>query len=271
MNGVVLLRAVVDREAPTDLGQIILDAPSLAALCQAIDWRKSAGGVLTGLTVGPQSWDGALREALALGLDSAGRIAAPEDGGLDIAATAAALAAAIPSDTCSVFAGSAATDSGSGLLPAALAGVLDWPLIAGVIRARQVEELVEVEAIAGPGRRHTYRVAGPVVLEGARLSPPPVYAPLARRLAAARATIRLAEPGTAGLRSIERSTFLGYGPGRPRTKHLLKPSAAAKPGDRLSQLMSGGAQRTGSKLSGDSADLARQLAELLGKAGVLPR
>ncbi len=271
MNGVVLLRAVADRESAADPAPLILDAPTVGALCQALEWRRSAGGRLTGIAVGPVSWEGAIREALALGLDGVAQIVTDEGQSHDVAWTAAALAASITPDTHVIFAGSAASDFGTGMLPAAVAGVLDWPLLADVVRATQVGGFLEAEVIAGPGKRRTYQTAVPAVLAGARLPPPPVYPPLARRLAAARASIDRRQPDEACLPSSERSIFIGYGPGRPRTKHLLRPSSAARPGDRLSQLMAGGPKRSGSKLSGDAADLARQLADLLEEAGLLPR
>jgi electron transfer flavoprotein alpha/beta subunit len=268
VTGGVLLRAVPDREAPGGEAPLLLDAPSQTAVCQAVEWRKSSGEKLTGVAVGPREWEAALRQALALGLDSAERIETAEEMP-DIAATAAAIAASLPDDACLVFAGSAASDCGSGTLPAALAGVLDWPLISGVVWARQTAEGLEVEAVAGAGKRALYRFAGPAVLSAAWLGPPAVYAPLARRLAAGRAAIAVREAGAAAS-AAERCLLLGFGPGKPRTKRLIQPSAAARPGDRLSQLMAGGGRRAASKLSGDAEDLARQLLALLGKAGLLP-
>jgi electron transfer flavoprotein alpha/beta subunit len=211
-----------------------------------------------------------LREALALGAGAALRVETPDGEAGDIAWTARALAAAMPSDTAFVFAGAASSDHGSGLLPAALAGCLDWPLVADVVRATHAEGRLQAEVNAGGGVRCIYETEGPAVIVAAAVPPPPVYAPLAKRLAAARVQVQLREAVTDGPAG-ERSRFLGYGPGKPRTKHLLKPSASARAGDRLSQLMSGGPQRQSSKLSGDAADLATQLAEILERSGVVPR
>jgi electron transfer flavoprotein alpha/beta subunit len=270
MNAVVLVRAVVDAEAAGS-PQVTLDAPSVAALCQALDWRGPSDATLTALASGPPDWEPALREALALGAAAAVRVEVAEGGAVDIAWTARALAGAMPSDTAFVFAGAAASDHGSGVLPAALAGCLDWPLISDVVRATHTEGRLQAEVDAGAGVRCTYETEGPAVIVAAPVPPPPVYAPLAKRLAAARISIQAREAITNGAAAGECSRFLGYGPGKPRTKHLLKPSASARAGDRLSQLMSGGAQRQSSKLSGDAADLARQLADLLERSGLLPR
>jgi electron transfer flavoprotein alpha/beta subunit len=267
MKAVVLLRATVDPEIET----LALDGPSIAALCQALEWRKASGAHLSGLAAGPKAWEAPLRDALALGLDAAERVATPDGEWCDVAWTATALVAALPADTGLIFAGAHASDSGSGALPAALAGILDWPLVADVVRANDASGSLVVETAGGAGLRRTFRVSGPAVLVAAPLPPPPVYAPLARRLAAGRATIEVREPDAAALPAPGRFSLLSYGPGRPRTKHLLKPSSAARPGDRISQLMAGGPQRSSSRLSGDSADLARQLIDLLASSGLLTR
>jgi electron transfer flavoprotein alpha/beta subunit len=267
MSAVVLVRGIVAPWEPEQ--RIALDAPSVVALCQALEWRAVSGARLTALTAGPVAWEAALREALALGADAAVRVDVPDGGPVDIAWTARALAGAIE-DAAVVFAGAAASDCGSGLLPAAVAGCLDWPLMTGVVRVADAGGRLRAEVNAGAGARRVYECDAPAVLVSAGLVPPPVYAPLARRLAAGRASIRSLEPETA-LAPDGRSLFAGYGPGKPRTKHLLKPSATAQPGDRLSQLMAGGVQRSGSKLSGDAADLARQLVALLERSGLLTR
>ena len=271
MKGVVLLRGVLDREAQPAKGRVVLDGPSVVALGQAVEWRRTAHTSLTGVAVGPQSWETALRDALALGLDTADLVVTDDEGEVEVARTAAALAGVIGLDQQIVFAGSAASDSGSGAVPAALAGILDWPLLSNVVWARQMDDVLQAEAIGGPGRRKAYEIRGPCVMAAARLALPPLYPPLARRLAAARAQIGHSEPDFdgAGLPPRPRIEFLGYGPGRPRTRYLLKPSAAAKPGDRLSQLMYGGVTRSGSKLDGDAGDLAKQLAALLEDSGFL--
>jgi electron transfer flavoprotein alpha/beta subunit len=270
MRGVVLLRAVEDREqAPGAPAHLLLDEPSMVALGQALHWRSSSGGRLLGLSAGPAAWESVLRDSLALGLDDVTRVAVDEGGEADVASTADAIASALPGDTRAVFAGCAATDHGSGTLAAALAGVLDWPLLTDVTAASGSAEALVAEVRAGAGRRRTYEVKGPAILAAAKGAPPPLYPPLARRFAAAKASIDVIQVELGS--SEARLSFLGFGPARPRTRHLLKPDTGARAGDRLSQLMSGGAQqRSGSKIGGEAPDLARQLADVLDKAGLLP-
>ncbi len=53
-------------------------------------------------------------------------------------------------------------------------------------------------------------------------------------------------------------------------RHLITPEASTNPGDRLRQLMSGGAQRQSTATaSGDPAAMARQLADLLAARGLI--
>lgn len=267
MKAAVLLRAIPDPESPPgEKRPLLLDAPSLVALSQALDWRRSAAGTLTGLALGPASWEAALREALALGLDEIERVAPFDDREPDLHWVAAALARALPDGTRLIFAGSAASDGGSGALPAALAGILDWPLLSDVTGVKQEVDGLQVDVRLGAARQRTYSVAAPAVLAAARVQPPSLYPPLARRFAASRASIEVIECAPA---EEPRTELLGYGAARPRTKHLLRPDTRAKAGDRLSQLMSGGAQqRSGSKIGGEVADLARRLADILERAGL---
>jgi electron transfer flavoprotein alpha/beta subunit len=273
MIGVVLVRAVADTEAP--LGgadrRLILDPGSLVALGQALSWRAGVGdGRLAGLSAGPDSWDQPLREALALGLDEVRRVALDGDLYTDVASTAAALAMAVPADLTAIFAGCSAADHGSGALPAALAALLDLPLVSEVTALRVEGGNVFAKVRAGGGRYVTYRVEEPAMFVAAALPPPPLYPPLASRLAAQRAAIGLCELPSDSARPAAQTRFLGFGPARPRTRHLLTPQASAPAGDRLSQLMAGGMSgRTADKLAGSGADLARGLVDLLEREGLL--
>jgi len=284
VSAVVLLRAVPDPEASDPSASLLLDAASLVALGQALAWRNGGNGArLIGLAAGPPAWEPALREAIALGVDEVRRVwSAGFAAANDAVATAAALAGAMPADAALVFAGPPAGDHGSGALAGALAEVAGWPLLAEVtaVEARDGSVLARVKEKAS--RRRTYRVDGPAVLVAAQVPPPPLYPPLARRLAARNAAIAETTP-TAGptfgrLRTqlvdgaAGRFEVVGYGPARPRTRHLLQPDASANAGDRLRSLMGGGMAARGgsaSALRSEGASVTKQLVDLLAKEGLL--
>jgi electron transfer flavoprotein alpha/beta subunit len=270
VTAVVLLRAVLDSEPSAPGRRLLLDAPSLAALALALGWRRRDAGTLIGLAAGPEAWEPALRDGLALGLDTVTRVDM-DSGGADVVSTATALAGAIPPGTRLVVAGAAASDHGSGALPGAVAGILDRPLLSEVTALSAAGDGLRVETKAGAGRFRVYEVEAPVVLvAAARGGAQSLYPRLASRLAAARATIETVRPAGSG-HGGSRLRVLGTGPGRPRTRRLLKPQAGASSGERLGQLMAAGARRgSGSRIEGEVAALARQLVEVLEGNGFLP-
>lgn len=271
MNAAVLLRAVFDEGLAGGVRRstIALDAPSCDAIVVALGLRSLWGGALHGIAAGPAGWDPALRDALALGLDNASRVWSEEALEGDLLADAGALAAAIPPGTALVIAGSAASDHGSGLLPFAIAERLGWPAIENVTAIGSPGGIPVVQVRARSGRRLTCRLPEHAVLVAAPGQRLP-YPPVARRLAATKATIPgvapAAEPGQAPRWRID-----GYGPARPVTRHLLRPSASANAGGRLRQLMSGGSGATpgASRSLSAGEDIAVQLASLLAREGVL--
>ncbi|GMV84559.1 MAG: hypothetical protein AMXMBFR80_04170 [Dehalococcoidia bacterium] len=271
MNAAVLLRAVVDEGLAGGVrgSTVALDAPSCDAIVLALGGRSLAGGMLHGIAAGPPGWDPALRDALALGLDSVCRVWGEEAVEGDVLVHAEALAAALPAGVALVIGGSAASDHGSGLLPFAIAERLGWPAIENVTAMGSLGGVAVVQVRARGGRRLTCRLPERAVLvaaPGQRLPYPAVARKLAARKAAIAEFAPAAGPGRAARWRIE-----GYGPARPVTRHLLRPSASANAGGRLRQLMSGGAGAS----SGASASLnagegiAVQLADLLAREGLL--
>ncbi len=276
MNVAVLLRVIVDPElaAGVERTMLRLDDPSLVALGLALSVRRQQSAVqLRGIAAGPPDWDHALQEALALGLDSVERAWSDGFESADLVATASAIAQAIPDDTDLLFAGSAATDHGSGILPAAVAELLGWPLLGDVGTVHcQADGEMTATVRAGGGRQRLYRLPDRAVLTAARMPAPALYPRLARRFVARKSAVPVRAPASHAF--VEGATGrMGppeYGPARPLTRHLLQPSAAAKPADRLRQLMSGGMSNRGAKtLDADDGGVARQLADLLEKEGLL--
>jgi len=224
---------------------------------------------MRGVAIGPPEWDMPLRDAVSLGLDQVERLWGPSVAAGDIVAHARLLAGKVSADARAVIAGGVATDHGSGLTPFALAELLGWPVIERTIAAGIEGADLVVRSLAGGGRRITYRMPGQAVLVAASGRALP-YPTVARKVAARKATIDVsvpaAGPGTQASFEIE-----GYGPARPVTRHLLRPSTASGAGGRLRHLMAGGASPSGparGAMAGD-ASVATQLADLLDREGML--
>ncbi|MCA9821952.1 MAG: hypothetical protein KC482_02230 [Dehalococcoidia bacterium] len=270
MIATILLRAVRDPELARAYGggEFRLDDSSIDALVLALSARRS-GFVreLQGMAVGPPEWDVALREAISIGLDDVERVWTQELAEGDVPAHARALAARVTPDTRLVVAGRAASDYGSGLLAFALAEALNLPAMEQVIDVMRENDRMAIHVQARGGRRLTYAVPDRAVLIATRGNTAP-YPTVAQRLAARKAAVPVVSPcQTPALRAGLR--FEGFGPARPITRHLLRPSTSANAGGRLRQLMSGGATQSGSSQTLAGAGLGDQLADILAKEGFI--
>lgn len=267
MRAVVLLRAVPDREALVSPVPLVPDAPSLVAIHLAHSLRQAVPAlIIDGVFAGPAEWEPAMREALALDLESLSRLdISPE---ADVVTTARAIGAALSTDTSFVIAGAAATDHGSGLLPMALAEVLGLTFLGAVttIEARDGELAATVRGDAG--LRRSLRLPVPCVLQAAPAPAPALYPKLARKLAARKAAIPVVPAGDApGLTRID-----AYGPARPVTRTLFKPSTSARPADRMRQLMAGGMAKRGvAQTVAAETGAAAQLADAIEAQGFIQR
>lgn len=270
MSIVVLLRAVSDPELAGGIrgSSYRLDAPSEDAIALGLSLRSCSPAPMRGVAIGPPEWEMPLRDAVSLGLDEVERLWGPSPAAGDIVAHARLLACAVSADARAVIAGGGATDHGSGLIPFALAELLGWPVIERTIGAGIEGEDLVVRALAGGGRRTTYRMPAQAVLVAAsgRVLP---YPTVARKLAARRAAVPVVTPPAAHA-AEPAFTFEGFGPARPVTRHLLRPSTATGAGGRLRHLMAGGASQSPARGSMEAdAGVAAQLADLLDKEGLL--
>lgn len=261
MTIAVLLRAIDDPDLVHGVTGTTfrLDDPAATAVALALALRAlEPEARITGLAVGPPEWTPVLREVLALGVDRVECVWSSSLADADAVATARVLAAALPPDTQYVIAGSTAGDHGSGIVPAAVAECLGWPLLTGVstIAFEGSQRGLVAQVRAGGGRRRRYRLEPRVVVEAARQPPPPSYPPLARRLAARHAAIPCVEPAQDPARTV---TMLSMGPAWPRRRQLIQPSATANPAQRLRQLMSGGMSGGGQGATIDAARAAESL------------
>ncbi|GAB0057550.1 Electron transfer flavoprotein subunit beta [Candidatus Magnetaquicoccaceae bacterium FCR-1] len=93
--------------------------------------EQGAASTVIAVAIGPESWDGSLKTTLALGVDRAMRIAAPDD--LDPLPVARLLAAATRKEGASLLiTGRQAVDRDQGVVGLMTAGLLGWSQIAFV-------------------------------------------------------------------------------------------------------------------------------------------
>ncbi|BAK35446.1 electron transfer flavoprotein subunit beta [Microlunatus phosphovorus NM-1] len=143
----------------------ILDESSERALEVALSHAEVNDDVeILALCLGPESAATSARKAFAMGAHRVAHIADDALLGADIGLTAEALAAAIRQDGFDlVIAGSTATDGTSGMVPAALAELLDAALLSGLSAVD-----ISGEAVAGTritdGQVQQLRAAFPAVI-----------------------------------------------------------------------------------------------------------
>ena len=271
MSIIVLLRAVSDPELAGGIrgSSYRLDGPSEDAIALGLSLRACSPAPMCGVAIGPPEWDMPLRDAVSLGLAEVERLWGPSIAAGDVVAHARLLACEVSSNARTVIAGGGATDHGSGLIPFALAELLGWPVIERVIEAGIEGADLVVRSLTGGGRRTTYRMPGQAVLVAASGRALP-YPTVARKLAAQRAPVPVVTPPGAHA-AKPAFTLVGFGPARPVTRHLLRPSTTTGAGGRLRHLMAGGASSSGAARGTLAADasVATQLADLLDREGLL--
>ncbi len=134
--------------------ETIVNPLDLHAIEAAIAFRERHGGEVIALSMGPSSAIQALKEAVAMGCDTAVLVSGKEFAGSDTWATANALAAAVahlaPFDL--IIAGERATDGDTGQVGPALAAALGLPVASYVARLSDPEDgRVAVERLVEGG------------------------------------------------------------------------------------------------------------------------
>jgi len=116
------------RRLVRDPAQSILDTADEYSLEAALRLVEQHGGEVVALTMGPQPAEDALRRSMAMGAERAIQITDPALAGSDALATAKALAAVIKAENPDiVICATESTDAYSGMVPGALAELLDLP------------------------------------------------------------------------------------------------------------------------------------------------
>lgn len=128
------------------------------AVEQALRTKEAHGGTVTAVSLGPEGAREALKQALAMGCDSAVLLQDAAFDGADTLVVSAALAAAIRKiDAVDlVFFGRTSVDSDTGLTPAQTARFLAWPsltLVAAVLALDPASKSIEVERMLEESRQ----------------------------------------------------------------------------------------------------------------------
>ena len=114
--------------------ELDLNAYCRRAVAKGVELARATGGRCTAFTLGPESAEEVLREAVAWGADGGVLISDPAFAGSDSLATARSLAAALtregPFDL--ILAGRNSVDADTGQVGPALAELLDLPFLGGV-------------------------------------------------------------------------------------------------------------------------------------------
>jgi electron transfer flavoprotein beta subunit len=165
------------------------------AVEEAVRLVEAHGGSSTVLTLGPAAAEEQLRDAMALGMDSAVLLEGGE-GEWDPAATAAAIVEAIGSMETRfdlVLMGNEAADSGDYQVAVRVAHALGWPCVTG-IKGLAIDGGTALATREAPGGRETLAVDLPAVLsvkEGLNL---PRYPSLPGRLKAKKKPLTRLQP-----------------------------------------------------------------------------
>jgi electron transfer flavoprotein beta subunit len=259
-------------EAPDDLAHVA--SPIDLVACEAaLRVKEAAGGTVALYAAGPEAAEKGLRGALALGGDEAARVAFDGGGLAGGVRVARLLAAAIANSGTPdlVVCGTRSPDSGTGIVPAALAEYLGLPYVGGVVRIEPGREEIELERRLDGGRREVVR-ARPGLVVGVEPSLcQPRYPALLARRKAERAPIPVVTAADLGV--VDDAGPLqpaGLHPPRPRLAQLVAPPPSLSARERLAFILAGGAaqNRTPSRLSGATASVVEELLKFLQASGV---
>jgi electron transfer flavoprotein beta subunit len=199
--------------------------------------------------VGPPEAQATLAWAIGRGAARAARVWGEAVEGLDLAAKARIVAAAVRRISPDVVvAGERGLAGATGALPALAAAHLGWPCVDGVIRlAREGSELVVVRRLRG-GRREELEVPSPSVVTVTADSAEPRYVSLRARCDAAARGHETWTPADLGLADGDvraavrlRVHRIDWPRPRPRrTAAVAPPGGPRSAADRLRQLVGGG-------------------------------
>lgn len=167
MNILVCVKQTIDTAATVSVedgkisggdSPLVLNPWDEFAVEEALRTKEAHGGQVTALSLGPQEAREALKQALAMGCDSAVLVTDPAFEGTDSLATSKAIAAAIGKigEVDLVFFGRTTVDYDTGVTSAQVARRLGWPslsLVAAVVELDPSGKSITVERMLEDGRQ----------------------------------------------------------------------------------------------------------------------
>ncbi len=284
VNIVVCVKQIVDSSVPVEIDGAANDISSqdvawmlnpadLAAVRLAAAVRAVLNeGEVIALTIGPGQADAVLRKSMAFGAGRAVRLDAQGVNLLDANAVAHLLNAAVRHlEAALVLCGTQAADTMGGQTGAALAGLLEWPIVSSVTEAVQAGDnrsLVLRRRLDG-GRRQVVEVDLPAVVACVAGDAASYYPSLPQHRASLEAPIQILKPLDLGvtpmaIANVSHLKVIGITPPKPRPKKIFTPDSTLSAADRIKQIMSGGlTQRQSDTLEGSPRDVAAALVRQL--------
>lgn len=167
MNILVCVKQTIDTAATVSVedgkisggeSPLVLNPWDEFAVEEALRTKEAQGGQVTALSLGSQDAKEALKQALAMGCDSAVLVTDPAFEGTDSLATSKAIAGAITKmgDIDLVFFGRTTVDYDTGVTAAQVARRLNWPslsLVAAVVELDAAGKSLTVERMLEDGRQ----------------------------------------------------------------------------------------------------------------------
>jgi electron transfer flavoprotein beta subunit len=258
----------------------ILNPADACAVEAAVRLKEQTGGSVTALTLGPDDAEGALRVALAIGVDRAVRLWHPSTNVWDAFTVAAALAAYIQSGQQTgpdlVLCGDASSDWALGIVGPALAQYLDLPQITGVAQLEIVQEQaplkLRITRRLERGYREVLEAEPPLLLTVAADLNEPRYPSLPAHLAALRASIPVVDAlnlaNTTSQDEAPETTLLEVHTPKPRPRRIVAPNSRHSAYQRIGEIIAGGATGRKARLvEGSPEELARALVDYLHERG----
>jgi electron transfer flavoprotein beta subunit len=288
MKIIVCLKEVIDPELNLDFSPgnsvvfktglpLKLNPNDAAALATALDLKAVDSTVeITAISIGGESVESYLRNALALGADRVVRIWGDDLDSLSPYQKAKLLSKAVSlSGVDLVLTGAKSLDTGSGQVGSLLAGRLGWPCVTDVVAMEAEENSVTLLKDIGRGEREKLSCPLPAVVtvKGEGRLP---YAPLDRYIDSQYSEIALLTPADLSITPDELKkdpagvTRLTY----PRPSPVKAPplDSSLPAFYRILQLLEGGiTKRKGQLLEGSSDEVAEKLYRLFLEEGVVKR
>lgn len=256
----------------------IINPPDLESVELALRWRDKFGGEVHVVSAGPERVGKALRDCLALGVDSVTRIEPARTVESSPSRTARDLAEVIkPLGIDLVLCGTRSADNSSGQVPGRLAERLGLAQVTSVVAASLDIEgengpTIEVERKLERGKRERLRVALPALLALEPGIAEPRYAALPAYMAAQQAVIPAVRPASPA-KSKAAVRLVATRPPRPRPHQIYIPDPDLPAAVRIQAILSGGTDsathKKGSPVEGSPEEQADRILDFLEKCGFL--